>query len=139
MLHGTLFAEVAADNGGDARELALAFREATQRELIPWYVAAKQQDSVSMAVGRGDELSEFDSFIRSMVMDGVFPASRANADVSRAWFRTFNLLEKPDFLMTSPDVMRVVMEFWNEREGREAPEPMGPTREVFLQALTKEP
>jgi hypothetical protein len=83
-------------------------------------------------------LSEFDTFVRSLVTDGVFPASRYSAAVSRAWFRTFNLLTTPDALMTDPDVMRIVMEAWNERETREAPEPMGPSREEFLAAVTKE-
>ena len=138
MVHGVLFADTLATDGGDPRSLALAFDEATQRELVPWYVASKQQDKVSMAVQRGEELSEFDTFVRSLVTDGVFPASRHSAAVSRAWFRTFNLLTTPDALMTDPDVMRIVMEAWNERETREPPEPMGPPREEFLAAVTKE-
>jgi hypothetical protein len=98
-------------------------------------VASKQQDTVSMAVQRGEELSDFDAFVRSLVMDGLFPASRVDADVSRAWFRTFNLLTPPDGLLTDPDVMRVVMEYWNERETRERQAPEGPTREEFMHAI----
>lgn len=135
MVHGVLFADTISE---DPRERALAFDEATQRELVPWYVASKQQDKVSMAVQRGEELSQFDAFVRSLVTDGVFPASRYEADVSRAWFRTFNLLTSPDALMTNPDVMRTVMEYWNERESREPPEPMGPPREEFLRTVTTE-
>lgn len=135
MLHGTLFADVLARG---AEDVELAFHDATQRELIPWYVASKQQDTVSMAVQRGAELSDFDAFIRSLVMDGLFPASRVDADVSRAWFRTFNLLTPPDGLMTDPDVMRVVLEYWNERETRERQAPEGPTREEFMDVITKE-
>ncbi|MGH2758147.1 MAG: NAD(P)/FAD-dependent oxidoreductase [Actinomycetota bacterium] len=136
MVHGVLFAETLGRDGEDARDLAIAFDEATQRELVPWYVASKQQDKVSMAVQRGDELSEFDTFVRSLVTDGVFPASRYDADVSRAWFRTFNLLTPPDSLMTNPDVMRTVMEYWNGRESRDRPEAMGPPREDFLRTVT---
>jgi 2-polyprenyl-6-methoxyphenol hydroxylase-like FAD-dependent oxidoreductase len=137
LLHGVLFAETARATE-DLVEIALAFEEATQRELVPWYVASKQQDAVSMAVQRGEELSDFDAFVRSLVMDGVFPASRVNADVSRAWFRTFNLLTPPDGLLTNPDVMRIVLEAWNERESRSRPEPSGPAREEFLAAIAKE-
>lgn len=136
--HGVLFADAVGETTS-ARDLALAFNDATQRELVPWYVAAKQQDAVSMAVQRGEELSDFDAFVRSLVMDGLFPASRVNADVSRAWFSTFNLLTKPDALMTDPDLMRVVLEFWNERESRPAPDPMGPPREEFVQTVTGGP
>jgi 2-polyprenyl-6-methoxyphenol hydroxylase-like FAD-dependent oxidoreductase len=135
MLHAVLFADTVVD---DPRETALAFHDATERELVPWYIASKQQDAVNIKVQRGEELSDFDAFVRSLVTDGVFPASRVDPDVSRAWFRTFNLLTRPDALMTDPDVMRVVMEHWNAREGREGPEPMGPTREDFFRALTKE-
>ncbi len=135
MLHGVLFADAARETT-DPRDLAVAFHDATQRELVPWYVASKQQDAVSIAVQRGEELSEFDTFVRSLVMDGLFPASRVNAHVSRAWFRTFNLLTTPDALMTDPDLMRVMLEFWNERESRAKPEPMGPPREEFVKAVT---
>lgn len=136
LLHGMLFADAVRDMT-NARDTTLAFNEATERELVPWYVAAKQQDAVSMAVQRGEELSEFDTFVRSIVMDGLFPASRENAHVSRAWFRTFNLLTRPDALMTDPELMRVLLEFWNERESRPSPEPMGPPREEFEKAVTK--
>jgi hypothetical protein len=37
--------------------------------------------------------------------------------------------------MSDPDVMRVALEYWNERENRE-PEPLrGPTREEFFHKL----
>ncbi len=137
LLHGVLLAD-AVKQTNNLKDLALTFDEATQRELVPWYVASKGQDKVSMAVARGEELSQFDDFVRSLVTDGVFPASRVNADVSRAWFRTFNLLTPPDALMTIPDVMRVVMDFYNDRESRDAPEPAGPPREEFLEALGKD-
>lgn len=137
LLHGVLFADAVRETD-DLCELAGAFDRATQRELVPWYAASKQQDAVSMAVHRGEELSDFDAYVRSLVMDGVFPASRVNADVSRAWFRTFNLLTPPDGLLTNPDVMRVVLEAWEQRETREKPAPSGPPREDFLEAITRE-
>lgn len=135
MLHGVLFADVLSSG---AEDVELAFHEATERELIPWYVASKQQDAVSIKVQRGEELSDFDAFIRSLVMDGLFPAARVEADVSRAWFRSFNLLTSPDKLMTDPDVMRVVMEYYNDRKSRPKEAPDGPTREEFMSSVSKE-
>jgi len=88
-----------------------------------------------MKVMRGEELNDFDNFIRSLLREGVFPASRTDAVVARAWMRTFNLLTPPDALMTDVDVMRRVMDVWNERESRE-PEPLpGPTREELFEKL----
>jgi 2-polyprenyl-6-methoxyphenol hydroxylase-like FAD-dependent oxidoreductase len=138
LLHGSLLAEAVAAQGDGARSLALAFDEATQRELVPWYVAARQQDKVSMAVARGEELSETDAFVRSVVRDGVLPAARVSAEVSRAWFRTFNLLTPPDGLMTNPEAMRVALAFWNERGSREPPEAAGPGRAEFLDEVRKD-
>src|SRR5919108_555315 len=134
LLHGVLFADTLRKHT-EPRDFALAFDDATQRELVPWYVASKQQDAVNMKVQRGEELSDFDAFVRSLIQDGLFPAARVHADVSRAWFRTFNLLTKPDALITDPDLMRVMLEFYNERESRPKPDLMGPPREEFMAAV----
>jgi len=58
-----------------------------------------------------------------------------DADVSRAWFRTFNLLAKPDALLTNERVIQRALEFYNDRDSRPAPEPLGPPREEFLEAI----
>jgi 2-polyprenyl-6-methoxyphenol hydroxylase-like FAD-dependent oxidoreductase len=137
LVHGALFADAAANDADDHRSLALAFHEATERELHPWYVSAVQQDKTAMKVARGEELTQFEDFVRSLLRDGAFPASRYEADVSRAWMRTFNLLTVPDALMTDPDIMRIVLEYYNDRENR-TPEPLaGPTRDQLFAALER--
>jgi 2-polyprenyl-6-methoxyphenol hydroxylase-like FAD-dependent oxidoreductase len=135
MLHGVLFADALREHGDDQRQLALAFHEATQSELIPWYVAAVAQDKASMAIQRGEKLSDFDAYMRTIVIDGLFPASRVDANVSRAWMRSFNLLTTPDAALSDPKVMARVMEFWNARDQRK-PEPIaGPEKETLLAAI----
>lgn len=135
LVHGALFADMLRDHGDDLLALALAFDDATRRELYPWYEAAVQQDHTSTKLMRDEPLNDFERFVRSLLREAVFPASRYEADVSRAWMRSFNLLTTPEALMTDVDVMRIVMEYWNERESRE-PEPLqGPEREELFAAL----
>jgi 2-polyprenyl-6-methoxyphenol hydroxylase-like FAD-dependent oxidoreductase len=135
LVHGTLLADAIRADGEDPDAVALAFDAATNEHLVPWYDAAVAQDKVNMQIARGEELSDFDAYVRSLVNDGLFPAARFDANTSRAWYRTFNLLRPPQALMSDPDVMRVALEYWNERENRE-PEPLrGPTREEFFHKL----
>ena len=88
-----------------------------------------------MKTYRGEQLNDFETFVRSLIRDGVFPASRIDADVSRVWFRSFNLLNTPNALMTNVDVMRRVMEVWNERDNHEPEPSAGPTREQLFEAI----
>jgi 2-polyprenyl-6-methoxyphenol hydroxylase-like FAD-dependent oxidoreductase len=135
LVHGVLFADTLRDHCADLTELAMSFDEATKRELWPWYEASVQQDATSMKLMRGEELNDFETFVRSLVREGVFPASRVDAVVSRAWMRAFNLLLAPDALMTDVEVMRRVMDVWNERASREAEPLAGPTREELFKRL----
>lgn len=135
LVHGALLTDALAEHGDNPKQLAVAFDDATQSQLVPWYVAAVAQDKVSMKMQRGEELSEFDSYMRSIVLEGVLPAVRVDATVSRAWMRSFNLLTTPEALLTDADILQRVMTVWNEREEREPEPPLGPEREEFLQAI----
>lgn len=138
MVHALELAKAIGEGSDSLRSLALSFDDRTKRELVPWYVASKEQDAVAIKVQRGEELPEFNAFMRSLVFEGVFPATRTSAVVSRAWFRTFNLLTGPDGLMTNTDAMPIILRSWEEREQREAPEPVGPPREEFLELVRKD-
>jgi 2-polyprenyl-6-methoxyphenol hydroxylase-like FAD-dependent oxidoreductase len=134
LVHGALLADLLREHD-DPRELALAFDDATKRELVPWYEASVMQDAVNVKVARGEPLSATDEYVRSVVTDGIFYLARTDADVSRAWTRSFNLLTPPYTLLTDQTIMPRVIEAWNEREQRE-PEPLpGPERGAFLEAV----
>lgn len=135
LVHGALLTDVLREHGGDDRELALAFEDATQKELKPWYDASVESDRLAMKVARGEELSQADAFGRSLFMDGVFPAARHDPTVSRAWTRAFNLLEQPLALMQDQDVIKIAMEYYEQRELREPEPSAGPPREEFLKAI----
>ncbi len=135
LVHGALFTDALKEHGDDLTPLALDFDEATRRELWPWYEASVAQDKVNLTIARGEELSDFDTYIRSLVNDGIFPAARVDATVSRAWTRAFNLLSQPYALMSDPEVMRIVLQHYEDRHNRE-PEPLqGPEREDFLKKI----
>jgi len=135
LVHGALLTDASREHGDDLRALALAFDEATKRELVPWYEASVGQDSVNSKVAHGEKLSDVDEYIRSVIRNGIFPAASTDADVSRAWTRSFNLLTPPYALLTDQSVMPRILEAWNERDKRE-PQPLaGPDRETFLQAI----
>ncbi len=135
LVHGSLLTDGLAEHGDNPKQLAVALDEATQEQLVPWYVAAVAQDKVGMKIQRGEELSEFDNYMRSIIIEGVLPAVRVDATVSRAWMRSFNLLTTPNDLLADGDILQRVMKVWNERDEREPEPPMGPDREAFLQAI----
>ena len=46
---------------------------------------------------------------RDFVLNGLMPASRSGADVFRAFFRSFNMLDAPDALLADPQVMQAAL------------------------------
>src|SRR5205823_12362281 len=67
LVHGALLADALNEHGYNLEALAIALDEATQRELWPWYEASVGQDKVNQQVARGEELSEVDAYVRSVV------------------------------------------------------------------------
>jgi len=119
----------------EPRSLQIAFDDATTRELVPWYEASVAQDRVSMQIARGEEPSEVDAYMRSVVNDGLFHAAMTDANVSRAWTRSFNLLTPPYAMLADQTIMPKVLESWEQRDEREPPALPGPDRETFLQQV----
>jgi flavin-dependent dehydrogenase len=135
LVHAALATDAIGEHGDDLPGLVTSFDEATRRELIPWFDASAAQDKVSIQVARGEELSDFDAYMRSLARHGIFPAASVDAGVSRAWVRGFNLLTQPYSVLADPDVMSTVLEVYNQRDDREPEPSMGPTRAGFFRAL----
>ena len=74
--------------------------------------------------------------MRGVFRDGLLPAVRTDAVVLRAFFRTLNLLDRPDALVSDPEVGARVLAVWQDRENR-PPEPaLGPrSRADFVASL----
>lgn len=72
----------------------------------------------------------------ALLLHGLMPAVRTDADVFRAFIRAFNLLQAPEQLMSDPVIIGKVMESYQQRFDRPPEEPFGPPRSEMLAALT---
>lgn len=151
-VHAFALADVLREHGADARAAALAFDDATRRELLPWYRAARDQDrearEVATAHARGvrpeavaqsapGQLVDPKAFLRSVFRDGLIPALRTDIEVVRAFMRVFNLLVPPDTMITNADVIGRVLAAWRARAERPALELPGPERDAMLELLAR--
>jgi 2-polyprenyl-6-methoxyphenol hydroxylase-like FAD-dependent oxidoreductase len=149
-VHAWLLADALRAHPADPEACALALDAATRREIVPWYEAARVQDREARAAAaaqrRGDDEDaprapgqavDPRAFLRSVLRDGLLPALRSDATVLRAFLRNFNLLDPPDSLLSNGDVMGRVLAAWRAREGRAAPEPLGPARDEMLRVLAR--
>lgn len=137
-VHGRLLAETIAGDD-DLEDLALRFGEVTDRELVPWYTAAVNQDENAKKVLRGEDLPPEAQMLHSLLTEGLVPLARIDPDVNRVWVRAFNLLDPPEALMADQEVMAKVLAFWQDRDNRPPEPPVGPPREELLAALEEVP
>ena len=147
-----LLADTLASHAQDPQAAALAYEEAMGREVIPWYRSSVAQDRQDRAA-RGITVADDDEgsllgtaggpgagaldpeSARSLLRDGLFPATRTDPVVFRAFLRTFNLLDPPDQILRDPDVIGRVLTVWQDRANREEPPPAGPDRDALLALL----
>ena len=131
----------------DLRELARDLDARIEREVVPWYKMQLQQDRDAIDVAesqrrgenpyqvvRDDGTNNPKAFMRSVLREGLLPALREDLTLMRIFMRAMNLLEKPDDLMSRPEVMQSVMASYQKREERE-PLIQGPGRSVMLGLL----
>jgi 2-polyprenyl-6-methoxyphenol hydroxylase-like FAD-dependent oxidoreductase len=138
-LHTDALAAVTTGDTYDDEALALALDELTVREILPFYTSSVRQDADSMharlvALGR-EEPNDAQLTVRSIIRDGLLPATRTDPVVFRAFLRNFNLLESPEALMANPDVVGRVMATWQTRDSRPPELPLGPDRDEMIALL----
>jgi hypothetical protein len=73
--------------------------------------------------------------LRSLMRDGLFPALQTSPVVFRAFLRWFNLLARPDALISDGEVISEVMVAYAARDSRPPPPTFGPTRDELLALL----
>ena len=147
VLYASLLADVLRQHGDDPAAAALALEAAAAREVVPWYQLAVGQDRDAAEVAEGWRRGEAPeepredggfvnpkSYLRALLRHGLVPALRFDADVSRVFFRSFNLLDAPGDLLRDPRVMLRVLEFYQTRHEREDPV-LGPGRTAMLELL----
>ena len=150
-LSGELLAEALSSHPDDRVAAALAYEAAMRRDVHPWYRSSVAQDradrsSRGIAVSDDDEgdllgggsgsapMLDADQ-TRSLLQEGLFPATRTDPVVFRAFLRTFNLLDPPDALLQDPEVIGRVLTVWQDRANHPPVEPIGPDREALLELL----
>jgi 2-polyprenyl-6-methoxyphenol hydroxylase-like FAD-dependent oxidoreductase len=138
-----LLADAVAAHEGDVVAIARAYDASLQEEILPWYRSGVEQDAearrVAAALMAGDDpdgdTADPRTLMRSVFRDGLLPATRTDAVVLRAFFRSLNLLTAPDAMIKDPDVGARVFAVWQDRENR-PPEPLlGPKRRDDLLQL----
>jgi flavin-dependent dehydrogenase len=148
LVQAQLLADAVAAHPDDPVARAIAYEEASAREIDPWYRAAVLQDreareqaAAALAGTEGepdtadDGTVEPKAFLRELLRDGLMPAVRVDAVVLRAFLRMFNLLTPPDALVSDPDLINRVLAVYGERDSRPPDEPLGPERDELLRRL----
>jgi len=142
-------ADALREHPDDLRALALDLDVRSELDVVPWYKLqlAQDRDAIDVAealrcgedpyrVVREDGSNNPKAFMRSVLREGLLPAIREDLTLMRIFMRTMNLLEKPDDLMSRPEVMQRVMASYQKREERE-PIFQGPTRSETLGILER--
>jgi flavin-dependent dehydrogenase len=145
LLHAWLLADALAASGGDVLAAARQLEAATEREIVPWYLASLAQDRDAAAWAAklreaprasGEKPGAVDprAYLRDLMQRGLVPALRLDATVLRAFSRGFNLLDAPGDLMKRPDLLQRVLKVYQARGEREEPY-LGPGRAELIAAL----
>lgn len=151
MVQATLLADALAEHPHDPLARSRAYEAACREEVEPWFHTAVAQDRAARQAaeeaaaavsaphdvpGSATESVDPNQFVRDLVRHGILPAARTDADVFRAFLRSFNLLDPPDRLMSDPTVASRVLAAYAERHDRAEEAPLGPPRAQMLALLS---
>ena len=144
---GCALAAIAADglsaalrvHGRDRVALAHAMDEVLRSEMEPHYTLDCQQDAdritLPQAMQAGSEPDAAAVATRDFILNGLLPAARADADVFRAFFRSFNMLDAPAALMTDERVVAASIAAHAKKDERPPAPKLGPDRAEFLAVM----
>jgi 2-polyprenyl-6-methoxyphenol hydroxylase-like FAD-dependent oxidoreductase len=149
LVYAAALADALREHGTDAVAAGLALAKAEDREVVPWYKISVAQDRDGIDVAerwrRGETPDDAPSdggfvdpksYMRSLIRHGLIPALARDPDVSRAFFRSFNILDPPGDLLRDPRILGAVLEFYRTRGGREEPV-LGPGRAALVDLLAR--
>ncbi|MBW2415069.1 MAG: NAD-binding protein [Deltaproteobacteria bacterium] len=142
-----LVAEALRKHLDDLRGLALEVNDGIEREIAPWFKLQIDSDRDAIAVAEAvragrdpyastglDGEADAKAARRSLMRDGLRPAMRNHLFVMRAFMRAMNLLDPPADLLKRPELMKAVLEAYQERDTREVPV-LGPGRQEMIDLL----
>lgn len=128
-----------ATHGRDRLALALAMDEAMRMDMEPHYTLACRQDADRMklhtAMHEGTEPDAMAAATRDFILNGLLPATRVDPDVFRRFFRSFNMLDAPDALLTDPIVVEAATKAFAGKDERPPLPTLGPPRGELLAVM----
>ncbi|MFN8024718.1 MAG: FAD-dependent oxidoreductase [Acidimicrobiales bacterium] len=133
-------ADALVEHGRDRAALAHAMDRVVRTQMEPHYTLACRQDAdrigLHTAMHDGSEPDPIAVATRDFVLNGLLPASRTDPDVFRAFFRSLNMLDAPDALMTDPVVLQRAAVAHSRKDQRPPAPKLGPDRDDFLALMS---
>ncbi len=131
--------EALVTHGRDRLALARAMDHAVRTEMEPHYALSLRQDAdrikLHQALHDGTEPDAMAVATRDFIFNGLIPATRADPDVFRAFFRSFNMLDHPDALIADAKVIGAAMAAHAARDQRPPAPELGPERAALLAVM----
>ena len=128
-----LLANAIRDHGSDFVAQSESFLQSVDENILPWYQASVDSDRGSRTAVENPE-DEMAIMKRSILKEGLIPATRSSAKVWRGFMKMMNLLADPSIL-TEPEISAEIMKVWAERDQRDPEPALGPSREEMMDRL----
>ena len=119
-------------NPNDFMSQAEVFAQDIDEHILPWYQASVDSDRSNRELENG--IPSEGATRKSILQNGLLPATQTSAKVWRAFMRMMNLLAPPKSL-NEPEIMADVLEMWEKRGERPVPPPLGPERDEMIDLL----
>lgn len=129
-----LLGEAIREHPNDLTSQGEHFALSMEENILPWYNASVESDRSSRSAINSDGQDEVSEMKRSILKEGLIPATRTSATVWRAFMKMMNLLADPKVL-SEPEVFSEVMKTWETRDQRVPDPPLGPSREEMVEVL----
>ena len=110
------------------------FAMSVEKNILPWYIASVESDKSSRSAATSETDNEIALLKRSILKEGLMPATQTSSTVWRAFMRMMNLLTDPKIL-SQPEISSEIMKTWETRDQRAPDPPLGPSREEMLEIL----
>jgi 2-polyprenyl-6-methoxyphenol hydroxylase-like FAD-dependent oxidoreductase len=139
-VQATLLADAAVAHPGDPVGRAVAYEEACDREVEPWYHSAVQMDSLGAdPSGKGALGAGGSDNPAARGLGAVFAAAATDPVIGRGVARFMNLLMTPQQLMSDPVLMARIAEVMADPDQFPLETTAGPSRAELLEQLGKVP
>ena len=120
-------------NIGDSVAQGEQFSLQVEKNILPWYNASVESDKSSRSAANS-EPDEISVMKRSILKEGLIPATQTSTEVWRAFMKMMNLLADPSIL-SEPEISAEIMRVWAERDQRKPEPSLGPSREEMIGLL----